>query len=89
MIEETERLVSKALQVCSNLLTNAELAEARELNEHREWGLSLELLYTQLHEKDVKIQKGVHDVIMRAAEPMGLREKAHSHLAPLLVENDM
>ncbi|WP_035058712.1 MafI family immunity protein [Andreprevotia chitinilytica] len=61
--DEVESCLIELLPKFSGRLPDRDLENARDLIEHREWGVGLELLCTQLDENDVVLSADVISVL--------------------------
>jgi hypothetical protein len=81
MAERTEELLLALLGRCEDRLPVAR-GHVRDLAEHREWGIGLEALCTQLHEYAVVLAPEELLAIKQLASEMGLSADAWSFLEP-------
>lgn len=69
--KEIVALVGNIIDAVDGKLPVANIADARELLDHNEWGEALLLICTQLGEYEVPVSRDVLGQIVRAGEKIG------------------
>lgn len=87
MAEPTEELLLSLLNRFKDRLPAEDFTHVRELVEHREWGIGLEDLCTQLHEHSLPIDSAETLAIRRLASEMGLSADTWRVLQPNAVRS--
>ena len=72
--------VSKVIAAVEDKLPARDIEFARELVEHREWGLALETVCTQLHEFDVAIPRSSYSLVRSAGQQMDMDSRVWESL---------
>ena len=71
----SDNIESRLLELLPNLagrLPDVDLGNAKNLIEHREWGVGLETLCTQLHEHEITLTKAELDALNVLAAELGV-----------------
>ena len=78
-------LIEKIIDTVKDDLPIENIADAKELLLHDEWGEALSLICTQLYEYDIPISEDTYNLIDRAGRQMGMDNQGWRELTVLKI----
>ncbi len=84
---EMTTLITSIINQAENLgLPNQNIIDAKELVEHNENGIALELIITQIYEYEIKINKSFYEDIESLAKKFKIKQEHYLFLVELITD---